>query len=293
MNQKIMNGKLIKTCCILLLAMSCERRPQADETRLYVSIAPLKEIVGGITGDDFGIDVLVPAGASPETYEPTPRQIAALNRSQLIFNVGLIDFETALLRKIDEQKKIVNLSRGIETIAGSCSHGGHETSGHTHHAHGIDPHIWTSPKVLQRMAANAYEAIHATYPDSAKYTRNYEQLQERLQELDASTAEKLRESGVEYFIIYHPALTYYARDYGLEQVAIEADGKEPSARHLGAIIREARAKKIGKILYQSQFPASTVETAARDIGARAVQIDPMREDVISNIEEITELIANE
>ncbi|MDE6828357.1 MAG: zinc ABC transporter substrate-binding protein, partial [Alistipes sp.] len=106
-------------------------------------------------------------------------------------------------------------------------------------------------------------------------------------------AEKLRESGVEYFIIYHPDLTNYARDYGLEQVAIEADGKEPSARHLGAIIREARAKKIGKILYQSQFPASTVETAARDIGARAVQIDPMREDVISNIEEITELIANE
>ena len=198
-----MNGKLIKTCCILLLAMSCERRPQADGTRLYVSIAPLKEIVGGITGDDFGIDVLVPAGASPETYEPTPRQIAALNRSQLIFNVGLIDFETALLRKIDEQKKIVNLSRGIETIAGSCSHGGHETSGHTHHAHGIDPHIWTSPKALQRMAANAYEAIHATYPDSAKYTRNYEQLQERLQELDASTAEKLRESGVEYFICPH------------------------------------------------------------------------------------------
>ncbi|MDE6711652.1 MAG: zinc ABC transporter substrate-binding protein, partial [Alistipes sp.] len=163
---------------------------------------------------------------------------------------------------------------------------------HTH-AHGVDPHLWTSPRALQRMAANAYEAIHAAYPDSAKYTRNYDRLQRRLQELDARTAEKIERSGVEYFIIYHPALTYYARDYGLEQAAIETDGKEPSARHLGETIRRAREKGVRKILYQSQFPASVVETVARDIGAQAIRIDPMREDAIANIDEITDLIASE
>ncbi len=209
-------------------------------------------MVGGIVGDDFRTEVLVPPGASPETYEPTPRQFIGLNRAQLIFNVGLLDFETALLRKIDDRQKIVNLSRGIEPIAGSCAHD----------------------------------------PDSAKYTKNYESLQQRLQELDERTAERIERSGTEYFIIYHPALTYYARDYGLRQEAIETDGKEPSARHLSGIIREARAKGIRKILYQSQFPASAVETVARDIGAEAVRIDPLREDVTANIDEITEQLTS-
>ncbi len=142
------------------------------------------------------------------------------------------------------------------------------------------------------MAANAYEAIHARYPDSAKYTKNYESLQRRLQELDERTAERIERSGTEYFIIYHPALTYYARDYGLRQEAIETDGKEPSARHLSGIIREARAKGIRKILYQSQFPASAVETVARDIGAEVVRIDPLREDATANIDEITEQLTS-
>ncbi|MDE5906934.1 MAG: zinc ABC transporter substrate-binding protein, partial [Alistipes sp.] len=232
---------------------------------------------------------------SPETYEPTPRQFAELNRAQLIFNVGLIDFETALLQKIGERNKIVNLSHGIDLMAGSCSHGhhSHDSEHGMHHAHGIDPHVWTSPKALQRMAANAYEAIRTAYPDSTKYTRNYERLRERLRELDGRTAGRIERSGVKSFIIYHPALTYYARDYGLEQAAIEADGKEPSARRLGETIRKARERGVRKILYQSQFPSSVVEVAARDIGGQPVRIDPLRADAIANIDEITDLITSE
>ncbi len=271
---------------IAWLAGSCAQSPQPKEQELYVSIAPLQEIVSGIVGEDFKIGVLVPAGASPETYEPTPRQLASLNRSQLVFTVGLIDFEQALLSRIGTREKIVDLSIGIEPIAGSCSHG------HTGHAHGVDPHIWTSPRALQRMAANAYDAIHALYPDSSKYAQNHERLQRRLRELDERTAEKLGKSGTTCFVVYHPALTYYARDYGVEQVAIEADGKEPSARRISELIREAREKGTSKILYQSQFPASTVETIARDIDAETIRIDPMRADAIANIDEITDLITS-
>ena len=288
-----MKHNRIKTAILFLtwLAASCTEQQQPDETTLCVSIPPLKEVVGGIVGDDFRIEVLVPPGASPETYEPTPRQFIALNRAQLIFNVGLIDFETALLQKIENRRKVVNLSRGIVPIAGSCSHEHH--AGHKAHRHGTDPHVWTSPRALKQMAANAYEAILTAYPDSAKYTKNYEALQRRLQELDDRTAAKIARSGTDYFLIYHPALTYYARDYGLRQEAIETDGKEPSARHLSAIIRRAREKGVRKILYQSQFPASAVETVARDIGAQAVRIDPLREDAISNIDEITEALTEE
>lgn len=333
--------KLLVCACIGSLC-SCAQPAQPEEETLYVSILPLKSIVGGIVGDDFDVRVLVPAGASPETFEPTPRQFVDLNRARLIFNVGLIDFETTLLGKIEARDKVVDLSRGIDLIAGSCSHahgkvaradephaaamseeqqtagtaatpdeqptagsaampgerqlaGRHaatpapQAHGHSH-AHGIDPHIWTSPRALQRMAANAYEAIHALWPDSVKYTENHARLQEQLAALDARTAGKIAASGVRYFIVYHPALTYYARDYGLQQVAIEDDGKEPSARALARLIEQAHRDGVRRIFYQSQFPASAVEVIARDIEAQSVAIDPLKEDVIANIDSLTDLI---
>ncbi len=273
-----------------VLFTACKLREQAPQETIFVSILPLRSLVYDLVGDDFPIEVLVPAGASPETFEPTPRQFATLDRAQFVFNVGLLDYETTLLGKLENRQRIINLNEGIERIAGSCSHKA-AADGHAHpHAHGVDPHIWMSPKALRRMAANAYEAIRKAYPDSAKYERNYRQLDARLSELDVRTDRLIRESGVRQFIIYHPALTYYARDYGLQQIAIENDGKEPSARHLARLIRQAKEQQIHKLFYQSQFPASTVEVIADDIGAETVRIDPLREDVISNIEEITRSI---
>ena len=266
---------------------ACSPQPASQEKTLYVSILPIRSLVKEIVGEDFRIEVLVPPGASPETFEPTPRQFIGLNEAQLVFNVGLLEFETALLDKIEDRTKIVDLSRGIVRIEDSCAHAGRNGSDH---AHGVDPHVWTSPRALQRMAENAYEAIHARWPDSAKYTTNHARLQEELRQLDLRTAEKIARSGIRYFIIYHPALTYYARDYGLRQEAVEADGKEPSAKRLTALIRQARKDGIGRILYQSQFPVSVVETIARDIGAECTEIDPLREDAIANIDSITDLI---
>lgn len=276
--------KLTAYLLAAVLISSCAPTQTTDENTLYVSILPLRSIVQQIVGDDFKVEVLVPPGASPETFEPTARQFVNLNKAQLVFNVGLIDFETTLLNKMEDQEKVVNLSRGIDLIEGTCSHAGH------HHAHGVDPHVWTSPKALQHMAANAYKAIRNACPDSVKYETRYNRLQARLKELDARTAEKIARSGVEYFIVYHPALTYFARDYGLRQVAIEADGKEPSAKQLTAIIRQAREDGVRKIFYQSQFPASTVEIIARDIDAEFVEIDPLAEDAIANIDRMTDLI---
>lgn len=280
--------KILIIIGLALLICACQERQLNNEKTIYVSILPLRSIVQEIVGGDFQIDVLVPPGASPETFEPTPRQFIALNKAQMVFNVGLIDFEKVLLSKIEDNGKVINLSNGIELIEGSCSHEDESSV----HSHGVDPHVWTSPKALQHMAQNAYEAIHNSYPDSLKYETNYKQFQQKLKQLDEETSEKIASSGIHYFIIYHPALTYYARDYGLQQIAIEADGKEPSAKQLTQIIRQARQDGVKEILYQSQFPVSTVEVIANDIKARPVEIDPLREDVIANIVEITDIITS-
>lgn len=311
--------------------VACSSKNTSDQHTLFVSILPLRCIVEGIVGDDYPIEVLVPPGASPETFEPTPRQFAALNRAQLVFNVGLIDFESSLIDKVADRKKVVDLSRGIPLIEGCCAHSakdpdlrpdkaestekddveeecrqadaGHSVSaaaterhaetGRSSHNHGIDPHVWTSPKALIQMAENAFLAIHERFPDSLKYVANFQRLRSELHDLDARTAAKIDSAGVRRFFIYHPALTYFARDYGLDQVAIEADGKEPSARHLARIIRLARRDGTRKIFYQSQFPESVAEVVARDMGAECVAIDPLREEVIENIDAITDQIVRQ
>ena len=269
----------------MLSSCGGERRSAGDGT-MYVTIAPLTEMVGAITGGDFRVEVLVPAGASPETFEPTPRQVIALNSAQAVFSVGLLDFERALTSRIDTPSKVVDLSRGIEPRAGSCAH---EHHGHRH-AHGIDPHVWTSPRQLLKMAANAYEAISVLYPDSVKYRTNYFRYRDKLRHLDAWCAKACAASERRCFVVFHPALTYYARDYGIEQISVEHEGKEPSARQLGEVIERARQSGVQRVFYQSQFPRSTVEIVASDIGAECAEIDPLAADVTDNIIRITRLI---
>ena len=271
----------------LLLAVGCTTPPpQPAEPTIYVSIAPLRSLVEAITEQDFPVEVLVPAGASPENFELTPKQYIALNEAQWIFSTGLITFETTLLHKLPEGARIIDLSRGIEPIAGTCSHHHH---GHAH-THGVDPHTWTSPRALQLMSRTIYEAIHIEHPDSVRYTQNFNRLQERLEVLDRAIEAQITASGVEQFIVYHPALTYYARDYGLRQISIEEEGKEPSAKRLAELIRTARAEGIRTVLVQRQFPRSSVEAVADDMEAEVVEFDPLAENVIENIAHITNLI---
>lgn len=261
------------------------KKSQSAENTIYVSIAPLKPIIEGIVGEDYKVEILVPIGASPETFEPTPKQFIALNESKLVFGTGLLDFEKSLLEKIHDQSKVINLSLGIQTIAGSCSHTHHGK--HCHH--GVDPHIWCSPKSLNIIANNANNAIVAHIPDK-DYSANYSILKEKLTALDADIAQLCNGASLPYFIIYHPALTYLARDYNLEQVAIEDEGKEPSAKRIAQIIDRARKDGIKRVFYQSEFPKSSVDIVAEDIGAEAVEINPLAENTFENIRHIVTLV---
>lgn len=255
------------------------------DNTIFVSIAPLKPIVEAIVGDDFNVEVLAPAGASPETFEPTPKQFIALNESVMVLSTGLLDFEKSILQRVHDQSKVINLSQGIATIAGSCSHTHHGK--HCHH--GVDPHIWCSPKCIDIMAKNTYNAIVAMVPDK-DYATAYSTLNEQIKELDSVVTKLCNNSSLPYFIIYHPALTYLARDYNLEQVAIEHEGKEPSAKHLATIIERARRDGMKRVFYQSEFPESSVAIVAEDIGAETVEINPLDENIFENIVTIATLI---
>ena len=271
--------------------VACTEMVSSPQSDIAVTIQPLKYIVESITGDDFTIEVIVPNGASPETYQPTPKQIIALNNSKMIFSTGLIDFENALLGHLRNQSSIVNLSQGIELIEGSCSHNHSKgVKNGDNHTHGIDPHIWTSPRELKSMAENAYNAIAKQFPDSTKYHTAYEALIAELEALDKECKELCHNADTKAFVVYHPALTYFARAYGIEQITVESDGKDPSAKHLATIIEQAKQKGVKCVLYQRQYPRSVVEVLAKDMGIEAVEFDPLAENITDNILQITHTI---
>lgn len=282
--------------CILVsfVLAGCGNRHKSYENTLVVSIAPLKYIIETVTCGDFPVEVLVPEGVSPETYSPTPRQMSIAEKSPAIFVTGLIDFENELssrLRKLLNNNTIIDLSKGIDLIEGTCSHNHRDRESGLHN-HGTDPHVWTSPAQLIILARNAYRAIEAIYPDSLKYREAYVKLDMELKALDEEVASKISDSGIEYILVYHPALTYYARDYGIIQVALESEGKEPSAVHMRNIVSLAKDNGVKHILYQREFSGSAVKAAAKEIGASIVGINPLAENIPEEITRITNVITN-
>ena len=267
-----------------LLIVGCTTKSDSDKKTIFVTITPMQSIIEEITAGDFDIEVIVPKGASPETFEPTPKQVTSFSDAEFIFSTGIIDFEQSLVERIDGDAEVVNLSNGIELIAGSCSHGNHQ------HKHGVDPHIWTSPRALRTMVTNAHKAIMAHYPDSVKYTEATGRLLERINKLDNYCATRIKAEGVEAMMIYHPAYTYYARDYGIEQIAIEHDGKEPSLRQTTALIEKAKEHGVKAILRQPQYSEDKVRAIANDAGAEIITTDPLAEDILGEIERVTEII---
>ena len=274
--------RLLYIAVLLVLTGCSGARDNDRRDTITVSIAPLRYLVEAITGDDFRVEVLIPAGASPETFEPTARQIATMADSRAVYTVGLIPFEQSLIARNRDITPIA-LCEGIETL------GGHSHDGHSH---GVDPHIWTSPRELRTMAANLHQSLKRLFPDSTAYDIRYKELDGRLAELDQYISERISASGTRYFLIYHPALTYYARNYGIEQVAIEQEGREPSAKQITRIIEQASHDSIGHVLYQRPYPATVVGTVTESIGAEAVEIDPLAENIDSSLRSITAIITS-
>ena len=260
------------------------KNDDASSYNFIASIPPIKYILSEITGNDFNITTILPSGSSPETYELTPKQLTSISDAELIFTTGLIDFESVLIEKINHGSKgnIIELSKGmfLKSEKGDLQHG-------------TDPHIWTSPRRLKIMAENAYMAINNLMPDSSRYYENYLNLLNKLDNLDSSIYNKIKNSDIKYFLIYHPALSYYSDDYGIEQLPLEVDGKEPSADYLKSIVEKAKNDSIKIILYQKQYDRSVVETIANDIGANPVEFDPMDENIPENLLYVTEMISQQ
>ena len=260
---------------------------------VVVSILPQACFVQRIAGQDADVTVLVGPGQSPHVYEPTPKQVTALADAQVFFTVGL-PFEDTLLPKVRAsfpQLKIVDTRAGIPLRAMTVDERvGEEAHGeHGEEAGAPDPHIWLSPKLVKIQAATMCDALCQLVPGrAAEFRKNLAAFQADLDRVDAEIAAALAPLKGARFFVFHPAFGYFADAYGLKQVPVEIEGKEPSARQIAALIEAARQARVRVIFVQPQFSTRSAEAIAQAIGGAVVPLDDLPRDYLKNLEEMAE-----
>ena len=268
-----------------------------DKPTLSVTIEPQRYFAEKIAGDNFRVNTIVPPGTSPETYDPTPSQMVALGKSTLYFKVGYLGFENAWGTTLAENNAgvgIVNTSNEIVLMDGENLDniiGGHQHhEGHSHD--GVDPHTWSSPKSALIMAENMLNALVMADVENQKlYRENFKLLQAEIIETDKKITSLLENSTTKSFIIYHPALSYFARDYNLTQYSIEFEGKNPSPQQLRQMIDFAKEQEIKTIFVQKGFDMKNAESLANEVGASIHSIDPLSYNWSEELIKIAEILA--
>ncbi|MCK6470620.1 MAG: zinc ABC transporter substrate-binding protein [Planctomycetes bacterium] len=305
-----MQSRLLYTACLLALALALgagcgpdgktapgEGAPPSGPVAAVAGIVPLAGIVERVGGTDVSVQPLVQPGQSPHAFEPTPRQMDGLAKAEVYFRIGEA-FETELLAKIKgihADLRVADAREGMTMLpmeAGHDDHADHDGHGH-HHGHGEDdPHIWLDPLRVKQIARMVCGALCELRPErKASFETNCASFENELDEVHARIAEKLKPFAGRSFFVYHPAFGYFADRYGLRQVAIEQEGKQPSMKWLEACQDKARRAGVKAIFVQPEFSEHTARAIAERLGLDVVRLDPLRKDLAASLEAIAEAVA--
>ncbi len=284
--------KMTAAVCLLCAIFGAD--PADSETlSVFVSIVPQKYFVEKVGGEGVKVSVMAAPGADVHTFEPKPKQMAELSNAKIYFAVG-IEFENVWLKKFagaNPQMLIVHTDKGIEKIS-MQAHGAHGAAAHHENSgHGsTDPHIWLSPALVKIQAANIRDALVSTDPANRKtYKTNCEQFLKEIEALDAEIKKTFSETGGKVrFMAFHPSWAYFARDYGLEQIPVEIEGKNPGPAQLKDLIVLARKLEIKTIFVPPMSVARIAESLAKEIGGELVTADPLAVDWAKNLRETAE-----
>lgn len=270
----------------------------ADPVNVFVSIAPQQYFVQQIGKDLVDVRVLVEPGADPHTYEPKPRQMVALSKAALYFAVG-IEFEKAKLDRItsvNPRLKVVYTDHGLFKRPMTAHGHDHREAGSdksADHQERLDPHIWLSPPLVMQQARSILTALQATDPaHRADYEANYRAFILDLVDLDADLRAAFDGLRGASFMVFHPSWGTFAHTYGLNQVSIEIEGKDPKPAQLGQLIEHARNNRIKVVFVQPQFSSKSAAQIAKAIDGRVVVVDPLAQNWNANLRQVAEEFAN-
>lgn len=275
----------------------------ADDTsgqlRAFVSVLPQKYFVERVGGEEVDVSVMVPPGRSPTTYDPSPKQMAKLAQADVFFRIG-VPFEEAWIGRLREANPSMTIVdardrielREIDEFRGSAVQKRKPIGADHDHGGRKDPHIWTSPPLVKVLAEQIRDTLNDLAPERRSiFEANYRQFAQDLNQLDAEIRSLLKHATARRFMVLHPSWGYFADTYGLVQIPIESQGKQPGAKTLAKLIDFAREEQIPAIFVQRQFSGRDAQTIARAVGARVVTVDPLAEDYLDNMREVAKAFA--
>lgn len=297
---------MIKNKILLLLSLSGFLYANINAV---VSILPQQAFLKAIGGDKVNISLMVRPGNSPHTYEPKSSQMKAISQADIYFSID-VEFEKVWLNKfsnINKNMKIVDISAGIEKIdmqKHSHHHGEHDNEESKHNEHedehehkeeiSKDPHVWLSPNNVKRIANNIYQAlIQMDRKNTKYYEQNYKEFIEKIYDTNNQIKDILSNTPKHSkFMVFHPAWGYFARDYNLEQLAIEVEGKKPKPKTITYIIEEAKEEDVKAIFTAPEFSDKVAKMIANELNIKVIKISPLNPKWSENLIKLAKAIAN-
>ena len=254
---------------------------------VFVSIPPQKYFVQQIGKALVDVEVMVPAGADPHIYEPKPKQMVALSKASLYFAIGVQPFENTWLKKIassNPDMRVIHTDRSIQKIPVTTRDHQEDSQ-----AGELDPHIWLSPPLVMKQAQTIFDALVEIDPaKGAVYKTNYEEFVSELVALDNELKNIFAGKQGLQFMVLHPAWGYFAHTYGLQQVPVEIEGKDPKPAQLKELIEHAKRSGIKIIFVQPQFSPRNARLVASEIGGKVVVADPLAANWAENLREVAD-----
>ncbi|RCV63504.1 zinc transport system substrate-binding protein [Methanophagales archaeon] len=276
----IIIGCLIAVVYVIACIAPEGERAEDEQIGVIVTIPPQADFVKEIGADHVVVTVMVPPGASPHTYEPTPSQLKAVSKAKIYFKVGSgVEFENVWMNKIrgaNPNMQVVDCAKGITKM-------------------GKDPHIWNSPVNAKVMVTNTCDGLIKIDPEhEVEYRTNRDIYLQELDDVDAYIHERLDGfTNSRVFMCYHPAFGYFASEYNLTGIAIEHKGKAPTPKVIRNCIDQARQYKLSYVYVAPQFATEDAEVIADAIGGQTVFIDPLPLDYTANMRSIVEALSPE
>lgn len=282
----------ILVVCLISPQLSCRsdqnKKDSGEEILVYASIAPVQFFVDQVSGGLVKTEVMVRPGFSPATYEPLPSQMSKLSDARAFFMVGHLGFEEAWKSRIEEGNpnlQVFDLSEGVNMLEG----------GHIHHdGESIDPHIWLAPNEVRIMVGNIMKGLSTIDTMHRRiYEDNAAKILQRIDSIQLILDDRLTPIKGGNVYIFHPTLGYFARQYGLVQISIEHEGKEPTPKMLESLVEQLKQEENPLILVQREFDRKHAEVLARSANARIVEIHPLEYDWFAVMDELVRALAED
>ena len=264
-----------------VFAVSCNNENKDDRPTVAVTIAPEKTFVYAVCKDTVNIVTMVPSGASPESYDPTPKEMTAMSKACVYFSVG-VPSEDNILPSLPKSVKEVKLDEAVRKNYPDLTLGDER-----------DPHIWLSVRRVKIMIEKICDTMCDIYGENSDiYKKNSLEYLSLLDSTDAEIRNTLASVENRGFIVYHPSFGYFADEYSLTMYALEEEGKEATAQHMKDVINLAKENKINVIFYQAENAGKQAKAFAEELeGGVAVQLDPLSDNYIENLKVMASEIA--